>query len=69
MKLLQNNKEKKLKIKRIKIKLKNIIFDKLGLKDEIENKIKLLQKRKEQKIKIKRIRTEIEIQTIKRVKL
>jgi hypothetical protein len=49
--------------------LKNIIFDKLGLKDEIENKIKLLQKRKEQKIKIKRIRTEIEIQTIKRVKL
>jgi len=51
--------------------LKNIIFDKLGLKDEIENKIKLLQKRKEQKIKIKikRISTEIEIQTIKRVKL
>jgi hypothetical protein len=41
----------------------------LGLKDEIENKIKLLQKRKEQKIKIKRISTEIEIQTIKRVKL
>jgi len=29
---------KKIKIKRIKIKLKNIIYDKLGLKDEIENK-------------------------------
>jgi len=49
--------------------LKNIIFDKLGLNDEIENKIKLQQKRKEHKIKIKRIRTEIEIQTIKRAKL
>jgi hypothetical protein len=29
---------KKIKIKRIKIKLENIIYDKLGLKDEIENK-------------------------------
>ena len=38
MKLLQNNKEQNLKIKRIKIKLKNIIFGKLGLKDENENK-------------------------------
>jgi hypothetical protein len=30
--------EKKLRTKRIKIKLKNIIYDKLELKDEIENK-------------------------------
>jgi hypothetical protein len=31
-------KEKKLEIQRIKTKLENIIFDKLGLKDEIEKK-------------------------------
>jgi hypothetical protein len=30
---------KKLKIKRIRIKLKNIIYDKLGLKDKIKKKI------------------------------
>jgi hypothetical protein len=29
---------KKIKIKRIRTKLKNIIFDKLGLKDKIKNK-------------------------------
>jgi hypothetical protein len=36
IKLLQNNQEKKLKIQRIRIKLKNIIFGKLRFNDEIE---------------------------------
>jgi hypothetical protein len=36
IKLLQNNQEKKLKIQRIRIKLKNIIFGKLRFSDEIE---------------------------------
>lgn len=32
------SKEKKIEIKRIMIKLENIFFDKLGLKDKIKNK-------------------------------
>ena len=36
IKILQNNQEKKLKIQRIRIKLKNIIFGKLRFNDEIE---------------------------------
>ena len=35
---LQKSQGKKLKIQRIRTKLKNIIFDKLKFKDEIENK-------------------------------
>jgi len=38
-KFYKRGKKKKLKIKRIRIKLKNIIYDKLGLKDKIEKKI------------------------------
>ena len=37
-KFYKRGKKKKLKIKRIRIKLKNIIYDKLGLKDKIEQK-------------------------------
>jgi len=37
----------------MRIKLKKIIYEKLGLKDEIKKKIKLLQKSQEQKFKIK----------------
>ena len=37
----------------MRIKLKKIIYEKLGLKDEIKKKIKLLQKSQEQKLKIK----------------
>ena len=38
IKLLQKSQGKKLEIKRIRTKLKNIIFGKLGMNDEIENK-------------------------------
>jgi spore coat polysaccharide biosynthesis predicted glycosyltransferase SpsG len=47
IKLLQNS-QKKLKIKRIRTKLENIIFDKLKFNDEIEKKI--LQKYQDKKI-------------------
>jgi len=40
---------KKLKIKRMRIKLKNIIYDKLGLKDKIEKKIYKRAKNKQKK--------------------
>jgi predicted DNA-binding antitoxin AbrB/MazE fold protein len=38
LKRLQKDQGKKIEIQRIRAKLKNIIFSKLGLKDEIENK-------------------------------
>lgn len=38
IKLLQNSQGKELKIQRMKIELGNIIFDKLGLNNEIANK-------------------------------
>jgi len=53
----------------MRIRLENIIFDKLGLKHENWKQIKLLQKNQDQKLKIKRIRTKVEILTTKRVKL
>jgi hypothetical protein len=38
IKLLQKDQGKKLEIQKIRTKLENIIFDKLGLKDKIKNK-------------------------------
>ena len=36
--LLQNDQEEKLEIQRMRTELKNIVFDKLELNDETENK-------------------------------
>ena len=52
------------KFKRMRIKLKNIIDDKLGLNDEIDNKQNFYKKAK----KKKKTRNEVEV-PIKRVKL
>jgi hypothetical protein len=38
IKLLQNDQEEKLEIQRMRTELKNIVFDKLELNDETENK-------------------------------
>jgi len=38
IKFLQNDQEEKIEIRRMRIELKNIVFDKLGLKNETENK-------------------------------
>jgi len=38
IKFLQNDQEEKIEIRRMRIELKNIIFDKLGLKNETQNK-------------------------------
>jgi hypothetical protein len=38
IKLLQNDQEEKLEIQRMRTELKNIVFDKLKLNDETENK-------------------------------
>jgi hypothetical protein len=38
LKLLQKDQGKKIEIQRIRTTFENIIFSKLGLKDEIENK-------------------------------
>jgi hypothetical protein len=53
----------------MRIRLENIIFDKLGLKHKNWKQIKLLQKNQDKKLKIKKIRTKVEILTTKRVKL
>jgi hypothetical protein len=45
--------------------LKEIIYEKLGLNDEIENKKNFYKKNQEQKSKIKRIRTKVGISTTK----
>lgn len=55
--------ETKIEIKRIKTELKNITYDKLWLKDWIENKKNIKWERK------KRIRTKIKIQKIKRMNI
>jgi hypothetical protein len=39
LKLLQKSQGKKLEIQRLRMTLKNIIFGKLGLNDEIKNKL------------------------------
>jgi hypothetical protein len=46
IKLSQKGQGKKIKIKRIKTKKDNIIFDKLGLNDEIKNKSNFYKKTK-----------------------
>ena len=45
----------------IRIKLKKIIYDKLGLMDEIENKLDFYIMAKKKNLEIKKIRTEDEI--------
>jgi hypothetical protein len=63
-KFYKRGKKKKLKIKRIRIKLKNIIYDKLGLKDKIEKKIFIKGPRIN-----KKKRTKFEISITKMTKL
>jgi hypothetical protein len=55
--------KKKLKIQKIRIKLKNIIFKKLGFKNEIEINKNSIKRSRPKKIIKKRIRIEVEIAT------
>jgi hypothetical protein len=53
--------------KKIKIKLKNMIFGKLELNYEIKNKLNFYKKSQEQKLK--KIKTKVIISTTKMIKL
>jgi hypothetical protein len=48
-------------MKRMRTKLEKITYPKLGLKDEIEKKIKSFQKSHRTKLEIKRIRIKVKI--------
>jgi hypothetical protein len=53
----------------MRITLENIIFNKLRLNDEIENKSNLYKKNQDQNFKIKIKENEVEFQQLRRVNL
>jgi hypothetical protein len=58
---LKRKKMLKKTMKRMRTKLEKITYPKLGLKDEIEKKIKSFQKSHRTKLEIKRIRIKVKI--------